>query len=259
MNEIISIDNNEKPFFDGKQLMSDTKFYESYSRYIESEKRYETWGESVSRVMDMHRGYYKDKMTDELDGIISDVQKNYTDKMFLGAQRALQFGGKQLIEHPARSYNCAASYANRPDFFGGLFYLLLCGAGVGFSVQKHHIAQLPKIKKRNKSPKTYVVPDSIEGWANTVDVLLSSYFEDGSVYPEYKGRKVYFDLSEIRPKGSFISGGFKAPGSEPLRKALDKIELLIESELKKGYDKLRSIVVYDICMHVADAVISGGK
>lgn len=199
-----------------RQLMSDAKFYEAYARYNEEENRYETWKESVNRVMNMHRNYYKNKMTDELSILINEVEEAYNQKLFLGAQRALQFGGKQLLAHNGRLYNCSSSYCDRPDFFGGLFYLLLCGCGVGFSVQKQHISKLPDITKRNKSAKTYIVPDSIEGWASTIDVLLSSYFVGGGVYPEYEGRKIYFDLTNIRPKGSFISGGFKAPGSEPL-------------------------------------------
>jgi len=241
-----------------RRLMSQAKFYEGYSRYLDDQGRYETWEESVSRVIKMHRKFYKDIMTEELDVLLKDVERGYKNKLFLGAQRALQFGGDQLLSHNARLYNCSASYCDRPEFFGELFYLLLCGAGVGFSVQKQHISKLPEIKKRKKSPKTYVVPDSIEGWADTIDILLSSYFVNGGKHPEYEGRRVYFDLTKIRPKGAFISGGFKAPGSQPLREALDKIEQLIEKELNAGNSKLRTIVAYDICMHIADAVISGG-
>lgn len=242
---------------DGKQLMSDSKFYEGYARYLDT--RYETWEESVDRVMMMHREYYNDKMTKDLNQLFNEVQKGYEDKLFLGAQRALQFGGEQLLKNNARMYNCSASYCNRPNFFGGAFYLLLSGAGVGFSVQTHHIEKLPKIVKRNPlSASVYIVDDSIEGWANTIDVLLSSYFVNNQVFPEYYGKKVFFDLTHIRPKGSFISGGFKAPGAEPLRKALDKIEQLIENELKNGETSLRPITAYDITMFIADAVISGG-
>jgi len=242
----------------GRKLMSDAKFYEGYSRFIDSENRYETWEESVARVMNMHREVYSHVMTEELSSLIHEVQESYNKKLFLGAQRALQYGGEQLLKHNARLYNCSASYADRPNFFGGLFYLLLCGAGVGMSVQTHHIAKMPSIKKRNNSAKTYVVEDSIEGWANTIDVLLSSYFIKDGVYPEYKGKKVYFDLTKIRPKGSEISGGFKAPGADPLRTALNLCEKLIEKELANKETRLRSIVIYDICMYIADAVISGG-
>jgi ribonucleoside-triphosphate reductase len=257
--EIIeNLENIVNSNIDGRELMSNAKFYEAYSRYLDNEGRYETWQEAVNRVMNMHRFYYKDKLTVELESLINEVEVGYSDKLFLGAQRGLQFGGDQLLKHNSRLYNCSASFVDRPNFFGGMFYLLLSGAGVGFSVQKQHICKLPKIQKRKNIIKTYIVEDSIEGWASTIDVLLSSYFEDGGVYPEYKNKKVYFDLSKIRPKGSYINGGFKAPGGEPLRKALDLVENLIEKELLKDINVIRPIVAYDISMYIADAVISGG-
>ena len=92
---------------------------------------------------------------------------------------------------------------------------------------------------------------------------MSSYFHGGGKHPEYEGRKVYFDLNQVRPKGSKISGGFKAPGPEPLRLGLDRIEYILQgivlSQKNSGnMIKLRPIQVYDICMHAADAVLSGG-
>lgn len=246
------------PAADMRQLMSDAKFYESYSRFNEKEERYETWDEAVSRVMDMHSNYYKDKL-DDLAPLISEVKQAYSEKRVLGAQRALQFGGDQILKHQMKMYNCTSSYADRAEFFGEIFYILLCGAGAGFSVQQHHVAKLPKITNRKKQAKTHIVGDEIEGWAEAVDVLLSSYFVGGGKHPEYEGRKVFFDLSQIREKGSFISGGFKAPGPEGLRLALDKIELLLQQLLLvEGVDQLRPIHVYDIVMFLADAVLSGG-
>lgn len=238
-------------------LLAETKFYEGYSRWNEDKERYETWEESVERVMNMHRAYYKDVMTDELESYIAEAEKLYKKKYALGAQRALQFGGDQLLKHQMRMYNCTSSYADRPAFFGELFYILLCGAGAGFSVQFHHINKLPKIQERKGDIKQHIVEDSIEGWATALDVLLSSYFV-GGVYPEYESKKVYFDLSKVRPKGAEISGGFKAPGSEPLRKSLDKIELMLQNIVENGGEVLRPIHVYDICMHAADAVLAGG-
>lgn len=243
---------------DSRTLMSEAKFYEAYSRYDKQLGRYETWPEAVSRVMTMHRNYYASKLTPELEALIQDVESAYANKSILGAQRALQFGGEQLTRHVARMYNCTSSYCDRPAFFGEAFYLMLCGAGVGFSVQRHHIAKLPSIAKRTKTAKTFVVPDSIEGWAQALDVLLSSFFVGGGKHPEYEGRKIYFDLSDIRPKGAFISGGFKAPGPDGLRYALDKVEFLIKQALAENRTYLKPIEAYDILMHVADAVISGG-
>lgn len=243
---------------DTKSLLSQTKFYEAYSRWDESLDRYETWEEAVTRVMNMHRDYYKDKMTPKLSQMIDEAESLYKLQYALGAQRALQFGGEQLLKHQMRMYNCTSSYADRTAFFQELFYILLCGAGAGFSVQYHHVEKLPDIAERKKQAKGYVVEDSIEGWADALGVLMSSYFVGGGTFPEFEGRKVYFDLSQIRPKGAEISGGFKAPGPEPLRRALDKIEYLLQGLVLSGATRLRPIHVYDIAMHAADAVLAGG-
>jgi len=243
---------------DTRGLMSQTKFYEGYSRWDDNKQRYETWEESVSRVMDMHRDYYSDKMTPELSQLIDEAESLYKLKYALGAQRALQFGGDQLRKHQMRMYNCTSTYADRPRFFSELFYVLLCGAGAGFSVQAHHVAKMPDISERKKQAKGWVVEDSVEGWADALGALMSSYFVGGGQFPEMEGRKVYFDLNNVRPKGAMINGGFKAPGPEPLRKALDKIEHLIQSRVLKGENRLRPIDVYDIAMHAADAVLAGG-
>lgn len=246
-------------YTDTKQMLSDAKFFEGYARYREDERRYETWDEAVDRVMDMHKTYYADQMTDKLSLMIDEATVAYKQKLILGAQRALQFGGDQLFKHQMRMYNCTSSYADRAEFFGEVFYILLCGAGAGFSVQKQHIDKLPKIAPRTKAPKAHVVDDSIEGWATALDVLMSSFFEGGGKHPEYAQRKVAFDLSKIRAKGSKISGGFKAPGPEPLRRSLDRIEYLLTGlVIQEKMASLRPIHVYDIVMHTADAVLAGG-
>jgi ribonucleoside-triphosphate reductase len=243
---------------DGKEMMSESKFYMGYSRWNDSEGGFETWGGAVDRVVNMHKEKYKAKMNPELEALIEKARLAYTNKKVLGAQRALQFGGEQLFKHEARNYNCSVSYCDRPKFFNEAMYMLLCGSGVGFSVQKQHIEKLPKIHKRyDKKVKVFQVPDSIEGWADAFAVLLSSYFVDGGVFPEYKGYQVHFDFSKIRPKGSLISGGFKAPGPDGLRQALIKCEELLEKEIKVT-DTIRPIVAYDFVMHMSDAVLSGG-
>ena len=244
---------------DTRKLLSETKFYDSYSRFNDDNERYETWEEAVDRVIEMHANQYKEN-DNGLKSYLEEARQAYKEQRVLGAQRALQFGGDQLLKHQMRMYNCTSSYADRPAFFGEIFYILLCGAGAGFSVQEHHVAKLPKVIARTKPAKTHIVTDDIEGWATAVDILMSSYFVDGGKYPDYAGRRVYFDLSNIRPKGSKISGGFKAPGPDGLRRALDKIEHLLQDIVidTKESIALRPINVYDICMHTADAVLSGG-
>ena len=246
-------------FADTRAFLSETKFYDGYSRFKDEENNYETWDEAVDRVLSMHENTYSNKLN-KLQSYIEEARVAYKEKRVLGAQRALQFGGDQLMKHQMRMYNCTSSYADRPEFFGEYFYILLCGAGAGFSVQNHHVAKLPKIQQRTKQAKGYIVEDSIEGWASALDVLMSSYFVGGGKHPDYEGRRVFFDLSQIRPKGAKISGGFKAPGPEGLRRTLDKIEHMLQGlvmDAKEPID-MRPITVYDICMHSADAVLSGG-
>jgi ribonucleoside-triphosphate reductase len=242
-----------------QRMLSESKFYMGYSRWDDTLQRYETWEEAVSRVMNMHREKYKDKMTPELSEAIDFAQQAYSEQLILAAQRSLQFGGEQLFKHNARMYNCSVSYADRPEFFQEAMYLLLCGCGVGFSVQKHHVEKLPEIRSRSKKrSKIFTVPDSIEGWADSFGVLLSSYLTHDAPFPAYQNCQVHFDFSQIRPKGSLISGGFKAPGPDGLRNALVKCETLIESYLAKGITTIKPLMAYDFVMHMSDAVLSGG-
>lgn len=238
------------------KLMSDVKFLADYARFDETVGEYESWDQAVDRVVAMHNTKYADKMTDELQSYLKAATESYKNQLILGAQRALQFGGEQLLRKHAKMYNCVSSYADRPAFFGEFMWLMLCGCGAGFSVQKQHVGQLPEVRDRNKSVKRFVVPDSIEGWAEAFDVLFSSFFKGGGKHPEYEGHPVWFDLSKIRAKGAMISGGFKAPGPEPLQHALTKVELLLTNATANK--KLKPIEVYDACMYMADAVISGG-
>jgi ribonucleoside-diphosphate reductase alpha chain len=129
-------------------------------------------------------------------------------------------------------------------------FLLLGGTGVGYSVQKHHVEQLPEIRKPDtKKNRRFLIGDSIEGWADAVKVLVRSYFEGGST--------INFDFSDIRPKGAaLITSGGKAPGPQPLRECLVKIQGILDS--KQDRDKLSSVEVHDIVCHIADAVLTGG-
>lgn len=244
----------------GKQMLSQSKFYMGYSRWDETQFKYETWPESVDRVIGMHKEKYADIMTPELEKLIDFAGDQYKDQLVLGAQRALQFGGEQLFKHNSRLYNCSVSHCDRPAFFQECMYLLLSGCGVGFSVQKHHIAKLPQLKERyHKKTKTFTVPDSIEGWSQAFGVLISSYMIGGGTFPEYEGCHVYFDLSKIRPKGAHISGGFKAPGPDGLRQSLTKCEdILNEATEGQKAVNIKPIEAYDFVMHMADAVLSGG-
>lgn len=254
---------NNFNFNEGRKLMSDYKFYSSYSKYDEFLHKKETWVDSVDRVFnDMHAVKFASILntSDQFQTYFDFAKSKYLDKLVLGSQRALQFGGQPILKHNSKLYNCITSYCDRVKFFQEAMYWLLSGCGVGFSIQKKHINKLPKITKRGNRSKVFVIEDSIEGWADAVGVLLASYFVDGDSFEKFKGVHINFDYSKIRPQGSYISGGFKAPGYEGLRDSLQKIEELLENELSKpNFDgRVRSIIAYDIVMYMSDAVLSGG-
>ena len=232
-------------------------FVGRYARWIPEKKRRETWKESVDRVKNMMYAQYP-----EANGEIEWAYDMMYKKRVLGSQRALQFGGSPIVKHNARVYNCIASFCDRTRFFQECMYLLLCGCGVGFSVQKHHIDKLPKLVHKKEGTKKFIIPDTIEGWSDAVGVLVSSYFEKSGVFPEYCGKTVNFDYSDIRPAGSFLSSSSgKAPGPEPLKKALTNVKKVLDRSLKNSLfsnRKLSAIDAYDVVMHAADAVISGG-
>lgn len=232
----------------GKNLLSDLKFYESYSKYRYDLNRKETWEESVEDVMDMH--YEKFKDLPQLKPYLDSVKEAYKNKEILASQRNLQFRREQVRKHNVKLFNCSSTYIDRPEVFKEIMYILLGGCGAGYSVEKRFIDKLPTIKNRKEETKTYVIGDSIEGWALAVDELMKSFF-NGS-------EKIRFDYSQIRPKGAKISGGYKAPGSKPLKNSLEKIEELLEGILNSGKNRLSSLNAHDIVCHIADAVLSGG-
>lgn len=241
------------------QELQNYTFVSKYARWLEDKNRRETWKEAVERVKNMmHTKYGEFGIADEINWAYDIMYK----KRVLGSQRALQFGGEPILKRHAKIYNCTSSYCDRLRFFQECFWLLLCGSGTGFSVQKHHVAKLPILEHTPEPGKArvYLVDDSIEGWADSLGVLLSSYFSKPvEEFKDWKNTHVVFDFSEIRPKGSSLASGVgKAPGYEPLANGLEKIRALLDRCVTNGQKKLRPIDAYDIVMHSSDAVLSGG-
>jgi len=226
-------------------ILSDITVYMKYAKYLPEVERRETWNELVTRNMDMHIKKYP-----QLQDEIIEAYKYVYDRKVLPSMRSLQFGGRSIEINPARIYNC--SYLPVDDWrsFGEIMFLLLGGTGVGFSVQKHHVDNLPEIRVPNTNrKKRFLIGDSIEGWADAVKALVKSYFTGGS--------RIEFDFSDIRPKGTrLITSGGKAPGPAPLKECLVKIDNLLSQ--KNDGDKLKPIEVHDIVCHIADAVLAGG-
>ena len=233
-------------------------FVTKYARRNEEKKRRETYEESVDRVLTM---YEKKFAGMGVENEIEFCRAAMKEKLVLGSQRALQFGGAPIEKKNARMYNCTTSYCDRPRFFQECLWLLLCGCGTGFSVQKHHVANLPPLEEPNRSLPVakFLIPDTIEGWGDSLGVLLASYGIAAPEFADWQGLNVEIDYSAIRPKGAVLSSGSgKAPGPDPLRGALDEVRKLLDRCLNAGQTHLRSIDAYDIVMHASDAVLSGG-
>lgn len=228
------------------QILSDITVFMKYAKYLPKKQTRETWQELVDRNKSMHL-----KKFPELKETIEWAYQFVYDKKVLPSMRSMQFAGLASEINPARLYNCSFLIANDPRCFQEIMFLLLSGCGAGYSVQKHHVRQLPEIIKPNsKNIRRYVVGDSITGWADAIKALMKSYFGQKNVTYD-------FDYSDIRPKGAMlVTSGGKAPGPEPLRNCIINITKILES--KENGDKLTSLEVHDIMCHIADSVLAGG-
>ena len=227
------------------KILSDITVYMKYARFLPEKYRRESYEELVTRNMNMHIKKFP-LLKEEIESAYQFVY----DKKVLPSMRSMQFGGKPIEVAPNRIFNCAYMPIDDARAFGEIMFLLLGGTGVGYSVQTHHVEKLPEIvKPSGKRTYRYLVGDSIEGWADAVKALVLSYFRGTS--------KLRFDFSDIRPKGSrLVTSGGKAPGPQPLKECLVKLEGILET--KENGDKLRPIEVHDMICYIADAVLAGG-
>jgi ribonucleoside-triphosphate reductase len=227
------------------RILSEITVHMKYAKYIPELNRRESWQELVTRNMEMHIKHFPQ--------LEKEIRENYMyvfKKQVLPSMRSMQFAGKPIEISPNRIYNCAFAPIDDWRVFSEIMFLLLGGTGVGYSVQNHHVDSLPEIRKPNKGRgRRWLVADSIEGWADAVKALVKSYF--------FAGSNVQFDFSDIRPKGArLVTSGGKAPGPQPLKECLIKLEGILDS--KNDGEKLRPIEVHDMVCHIADAVLAGG-
>lgn len=236
---------------DSRPVVGEYVFLSKYSHIHNGKK--EGWQDAVNRVMDMHLKRYSERIKPEdekeFSSLFARAYSLYGEQRVLGAQRALQYGGELMLEKHARFYNCSSTYVDRVKVFEEIMYLLLCGAGTGYSVQHIHTEQLPIPKgfDNSKQSEKFTIPDTIEGWAEAVGKLMTAYY--------YGGADIEFDYSAIRPKGAYIRGGFKAPGPEPLRQAIEKVHHIVNRI--KGR-KLRPFELHYIICICANSVVTGG-
>jgi ribonucleoside-diphosphate reductase alpha chain len=227
---------------ESNKLLSDVVSFRTYAKYISHLQRRETLSETTNRTMNMHLDRFP-KLSSEITKAFSLVH----DLKIMPSMRSMQFSGEAVISNNSRSYNCSFVNITYQRVFSEILFLLLSGTGVGFSVQNRHVNQLPAIRKP-KEEGYFRVHDSIEGWGQSLNMLVDSYFNAG-IRPEY-------DFSGIRPKGSYlVTTGAKAPGPEPLRHMLTEVDKMFANAVGR---KLRAIEVHDIICMIADCVLAGG-
>ena len=227
-----------------QEILSDIVVYNKYAKYLPKKQRRETWKELVTRNKKMHQAKFP-----KLKSEIEDVYELVYNKKVLPSMRSLQFAGKPIDINNSRIFNCSFLPIDHWRSFSEVMFLLLSGCGVGYSVQRHHVENLPEIRIPKKT-RRFLVGDSIEGWADSVKVLMKSYFGITTARP-------IFDFRDIRPKGAeLITVGGKAPGPEPLKECLFQIQKVLDR--KEDGDQLSPIEAHDIICHIADAVLSGG-
>ena len=230
-----------------RDILSDITVHMKYAKFVPELNRRETWEELVTRNKEMHQKKYPD-----LTQAIEEAYEYVYSKKVLPSMRSLQFAGKPIEISPNRLYNCSYLPIDHVDSFSETMFLLLSGCGVGYSVQQHHIKQLPFITLPfTKRHRRFVIGDSIEGWADAVKVLVESYLGGR------RCSRVKFDYSDIRPKGArLVTSGGKAPGPQPLKECLVKVKGILDA--KEDGSQLSSLEVHDIVCHIADAVLAGG-
>lgn len=247
----------KKPI-DFLQEIADFTFTSKYARYNEKERRRETWNETVTRLEKMHLKRFHWLAKEDLDEIRWAFDR-VREKLVAPSMRSLQFGGKAIEAHEARIFNCAVRHIDSIRSFSESFYLLLCGCGLGIGLSKRFLERLPDLvdsEDKCGTVVTYVITDTIEGWSDSVEALLMCYFKNTA----YTGRKIVFDYSKIRKKGAPLkTGGGKAPGYRGLKQTHQRVKEVLDHIIENnGQRRLRTIDAYDILMHCADAVLSGG-
>ena len=241
---------------DQSNALGEFIFQSKYARYNPDLKRKETFEESVDRIFQMHMKHLGDKYPEALNNAefnndFLEAFDEYRKATVYGSQRALQFGGDPILKKNEKIFNCSYTYIDDLERFKQIEYLLLCGCGVGCSVEYKHVNLLPEMPEiLNSSIEEYIIEDSIQGWSKAIDQLIQHYFNSNISYPK-------FDYSKIRPEGSLISSGFLAPGPNGLKSALNKIDSLLDS-VHKTTRRLSPLNCADILSHCADSILSGG-
>lgn len=221
------------------------QFYDKYARFNYELGRRETWIETVDRAVDFLKELSEYRLPAET---YERIRKGILEMKVMPSMRLLAMAGPAARRNNIAIYNCSYMPVDSIDSFVEALIISMSGCGVGYSVESRYVEQFPRIRRQKRNlPKTFVIPDSSEGWAQAVRIGLEAWFN---------GEDVVFDYSQVRPAGAplRVKGG-RASGPEPLRKMLDFARGRI---LSRQGSFLRPLDAHDIMCAVGDAAVSGG-
>ncbi len=240
---IRTLASESKKYF--RNPLSEFIYYRTYSRWIESEGRRETWIETVDRYISFMKENLGNKLKDdEYDELREAILKQEA----MPSMRLFWSAGAAARKTNASVYNCSYVAPAKITDFAEIMYLLMCGAGVGFSIEYQTVQMLPIVEKQTgKTLPTMVIEDSKEGWGDALTTGLTAWFE---------GKDINFDFSKLRPAGARLKTmGGKSSGPEPLIQLLSFARRKI---LAKQGRRLETIDVHDIVCKIAEVVVMGG-
>ncbi len=241
--KIKEIVNESKKYF--KNPLAEFVYYRTYAKWIESDDRRETWIETVDRYISFMKDHIGSKLT---INEYNEIRETILNQEALPSMRLLQFSGKAAQRTNICAYNCSFIAPRNFQDFAEIMYISMCGTGVGWSVESENIQALPQIKKQiSREFKTFVIPDSKEGWADAFSLGMKTWFD---------GCDIKFDYSQIRPAGARLKTmGGKSSGPAPLQSLLDFTR---ERILNKQGRHLTNLDAHDIICKIGDCVVAGG-
>ena len=220
-----------------------------YARWKEDEQRRETWAETVQRYFDYMEGHLSSnhnyKLTKDLR---SELEEAVLNQSIMPSMRALMTSGPALDRCHVGGYNCSYVPVDNPRAFDETMYILMCGTGVGFSVERHNIEKLPQVNEDFHQTDTVIkVGDSRPGWAKSLKELI---------FMLYSGQIPEFDVSEVRPAGARLKTfGGRASGPQPL---IELFDFCIEKFKGAAGRRLYPIECHDIMCKIGEVVVVGG-
>jgi len=220
-----------------------------YARWKEDEQRRETWGETVTRYFDYMAGHLLSKHGYKLpDTLRGELEEAVLNQAIMPSMRALMTSGPALDRCHVGGYNCSYVPVDNPRAFDETMYILMCGTGVGFSVERHCIEKLPIVNEDFHQTDTVIkVGDSRPGWAKSLKELIAML---------YSGQIPQFDVSEVRPAGARLKTfGGRASGPQPL---IELFEFCIQKFKGAAGRRLYPIECHDIMCKIGEVVVVGG-